>query len=147
MMSELGYFTRLIEMTTRSSEKGFKTSKDEPEKKMYNNNDEPQISTRPDGTDFQAEFFTDMSNNDVDHHDANPRESEISRVVIQDNFLDSAHKNEKKHAKSLTSTNSNTKRTPLDKNDELEKKYDDKLNTIDSKSAPFFTDISEKRLD
>jgi hypothetical protein len=148
MMSEFGYFTRLIEMTNRGSKGGSKTNKDEAEEEMRNNSDDSQISTHTDKTDIRSEIFTDMSNDDLDHHDANHIESEMSRVVIQDNVLDLPHISEKKHAKSQPSPSSNGTRTQSDKNEyEMEKQYDDNFNAIDSKSAPFSIDISEKRLE
>src|SRR6476661_2449806 len=113
MMSELGYFTRLIEMTNSGS-KDSKKSKDEPQEEVrYNSND--SISIRSDRSDFQSEIFSDKSIDDVDHQDANPkesekssiddidhqdanpRESEKSQVVIQENLLDFTHINEKKY--------------------------------------------------
>jgi len=149
-MSNLGYFTRLIESTAPVSKKAPIINKDESNttKELNNFSNELQIPTSHDNTDNNSVIFTNASNySDNVELNGSPKGPKESYKEIKPNAEEKTSVNEGKMLTSETASLSNVyKAVTNDTGYEMKKMSNDVVTTDNLRSTPVFEETAKDSL-
>ena len=149
-MSNLGYFTRLIENTAPKSKKVPIINKDESDtnKELNNFPNDIQIPTHHDTVDNNSEIFTNASNYyDKVELNGSPKAPKESYKEIQTNAEEKTYVNREKTFTSETASISDiSKALTNDKGYEMRKISNDVENTDNLRSTPVFEETAKDSL-